>query len=87
MVCTDTGDAGADVDGEEDGKESDAVEAASAEERSQHVMRHKTHLAIVKEWACKAELVPLNQIRKCDFLQLCNCIRQLTNVVPAVTCL
>jgi len=53
-VRTDTGDAGADADGEEDGEESDAFEAASAEERSQHAMRLKTHLAIVKEWARKA---------------------------------
>jgi len=43
----------ADADGEEDGEESDAFEAASAEERSQHAMRLKTHLAIVKEWARK----------------------------------
>lgn len=52
-VRTDTGDAGADADGEEDSEESDAFEAASAEERSQHAMRLKTHLAVVKEWARK----------------------------------
>lgn len=40
--------------GDEDGEESGALEAASAEERSQHAMRLKTHLAIVKEWARKA---------------------------------
>ena len=71
-VRTDTGDAGADADGEEDGEESDAFEAASAEERSQHAMRLKTHLAVVKEWArktaaagLKVKWSRLNQIRKC----------------------
>ena len=55
-VRTDTGDAGADgeEDGEGDGEESDAGEATSAKERSQHTIHHKAHVSIVKEWARKA---------------------------------
>ena len=71
-VRTDTGDAGADADGEEDGEESDAFEAASAEERSQHAMRLKTHLAIVKEWACKAAAAGLKV--KWSNTQMCACV-------------
>lgn len=37
-----------------DGEESDAGEATSAKERSQHTIHHKAHVSIVKEWARKA---------------------------------
>lgn len=55
-----------------DGEESDAGEATSAKERSQHTIHHKAHVSIVKEWARKAAAAGLkvkwsrlNQIRKC----------------------